>query len=517
MGSTIKVIHLLATTILCIASAIVALAARPVLAVPQQAVITGPSILYDAPGLGIELEVPAPIYTTRQEWAKIPTATKEALKGKELSPQGYNGGSQTYWVLTAELSRTNLMTEIIVSGQKNKLGSPASTLIGKEIVDYMTGWFQFWKVIKNRNPPADSYALVNGNPGGTDPWVVNWNVPIGDPLYSFQPQVTAAMPMEGVLQLLSDAKADVKTNVLINHDLPYNKKIIVLTKKDFMGFATIRPADVTDEFLGFFSLLTTYCVVASEGDRVNGPKRGLNIMPRTNFLTMYNMFARDKLQEAFANSQSLYSIVRTVAALHSARDIQDLRFLWKPEDLRNDVSENWPEKDLNRETGNLAVKLFLDTLQGLNTRQLDLLMLMDKMVRHGQIGGLDDRVEGVYQARAKPAPIFEFRDLEPVPSTQLPSRIIAFNEKVIELHKQVASPTSLDPQEAQQQSNTNSEHQGQRLTATESIAAAERHKCGTESENGKPGAGDRREDQVWWLLPFIRRYSGLSKLYPADL
>ena len=38
-------------------------------------------------------------------------------------------------------------------------------------------------------------------------------------------------------------------------------------------------------------------------------------------------------------------------------------------------------------------------------------MLMDRMVRHSQIGGLGDQMEGVYGALQKPAPIFECRDL----------------------------------------------------------------------------------------------------------
>lgn len=129
---------------------------------------------------------------------------------------------------------------------------------------------------------------------GANPWDVNWRQPIKEAV--FQPQVTAAMSMEGVLQVLKDGKAQVSADVLINLGHVYNQKIFVVTAESFKPFIAIRFSDVNDEFLGFFSLLITYCVAATEGDPAHGPKCGLNIMPRTNLLSMSKMFARDKLQ-----------------------------------------------------------------------------------------------------------------------------------------------------------------------------------------------------------------------------
>ena len=260
----------------------------------------------------------------------------------------------------------------------------------------------------------------------------------------FQPQVTVAMPMEGVLQVLKDGKAQVQSDVLINMGQAYNQKIIVVTENSFRSFGRIRSIDINDEFLGFFSLLTSYCVAASEGEPAHGPKRGLNIMPRTNFLTMYNTFARDKLQDQFAVVFSLYDIIRIIAALEPNRnlDIAKMKFKWKPQDLRKPIDETWPGKAAVMQSGELTVKKFLDTLQPLSedTEQLDLLMLMDRMVRHGQIGGLGGRMEGVYGALHKPALIFEFRDLANVNGVALAERMEQFERRVVVLHAKATHP-----------------------------------------------------------------------------
>ena len=316
--------------------------------------------------------------------------------------------------------------------------------------------------------------------------------------------------MEGVLQVLKDGKAGTQADVLINRGQAYNQKIIVVTKDSFKPFLDIRQIDINDEFLGFFSLLISYCVAASEGEPAHGPKRGLNIMPRTNFLTMYNKFARDKLKELFKFSTSLYDIVRVIAAVEPGRklDIANMKFKWKPQDLRNPIDETWPGKDDDMKSGELTVKKFLDTLQPLppDAPQLDLLMLMDRMVRHGQIGGYGDRMEGVYGSTNRPAPIFEFRDLENVNRANLADRMAAFNRQVVALHAKATGPTlgmyrdkakhsssdnvevkvliksPPDQQDSGQENNAKSEYQDQKLEATESTPPpAKQHNCEPET------------------------------------
>ncbi|EHK20040.1 uncharacterized protein TRIVIDRAFT_68618 [Trichoderma virens Gv29-8] len=511
MRSIIKPTYLIATTILCTAPAAIAIPFQ------QQVLTNGINAAYVTPGLGVEFEVISVSYdSTKKVWDAFDTLEREALKGKKVTPQGFSGGPQTNWKLTAEISPQNLITEIIVDGEQNKVGAGTSALIGGEIANYMTNW---WALCGGGGCLAD----VQGDPVAANPWKVKWRLAIDSPLFVFYPQVTTAMPMEGVLQVLEDSKIQNKGNILINQGSDYNTQIILLTAESFGAFKAIRREDIDAEFLGFFSLLTSYCAIASEGKPEHGPKRGLNIMPRTNFLTMYKAFASHKLQAQFAQGTSLYDIVRELASKGSngKQTIEGKKFKWLPEDLRRDIVEEWPGKAAARASGNLPVKEFLDTLQPLppSTLQLDLLMLMDEMVRHGQIGGLGDRMEGVYGASEKPAPIFEFRDLMPVKKGDLATRLEQFDQQVVALHRKVTHPT-LDRQETGQKSNAKSEHQDQKFKTTEGTVPppAKQHSCETETEAEKPRQGvTPPKDESWWLLSVIRHYSGPSKWFPTEL
>ena len=251
------------------------------------------------------------------------------------------------------------------------------------------------------------------------------------------PQATAAMPLEGLLQVLKDGK-DKKDNVLANKGADYNNKIVIPTKDSFKIFGKIKPDDITDEFLGFFALLTTYCTVAKDNDENFGPKRSLNIMPRTDFLAMYKRFIEEKLRAEISEcGNSLYTIVATVSNV-PINQLKDYEFKWKPDDLRNKVDQDWDGKDDMIKKGRLRVDKFLDTLQmndKVAKKQLDLLKLMDLSTRHGQIGGLNDRFESVVDHPDHAAPIFEFRDLEQISGKDVPDRMGKYEDKAIELHK----------------------------------------------------------------------------------
>ena len=240
-----------------------------------------------------------------------------------------------------------------------------------------------------------------------NPWAALWPKPETkfDQL-RISPQVTAALPLGGLLQVLKDAK-DRKDNVLANKGAPYNSKIVIATEESFKDFGKIKPNDITDEFLGFFSLLTTYCIVANDNDERYGPKRSLNIMPRTDFLGMYKKFIDEKLRAEISEcGNSLYTIVSTVSGVSKDKS-KDYEFKWKPDDLRNKVDQDWDGKHDMIKKGRLGVNKFLDTLQmndKVKKKQLDLLELMDLSTRHGQIGGLNDSMESVVDHPSSPAP-----------------------------------------------------------------------------------------------------------------
>ena len=62
-------------------------------------------------------------------------------------------------------------------------------------------------------------------------------------------------------------------------------------------------------------------------------------MPRTNFLTIYNTFAQDKLREQFdlGTSSSLYNIIHEIANAESGTsiDIATMKFKWNLEDFES--------------------------------------------------------------------------------------------------------------------------------------------------------------------------------------
>lgn len=110
------------------------------------------------------------------------------------------------------------------------------------------------------------------------------------------------MPLEGLLEILSDTKAK-KDNPLVSKETRYSDKIIILKKDDFKSFDKIKSEDITDEFLGYFSLLTSYCVVAKYNDLKEGPKRSLPIMPRTDFVAQYMQFVEKSWRISFATAR----------------------------------------------------------------------------------------------------------------------------------------------------------------------------------------------------------------------
>src|SRR5689334_16874675 len=81
-------------------------------------------------------------------------------------------------------------------------------------------------------------------------------------------------------------------------------KIKILTKNDFKSFSKIKAKDITDEFLGIISLLTSYCVLADFSDPRKGPKHLLLIMPRTDFVTQYTKVIEQKLREQLSDKKT---------------------------------------------------------------------------------------------------------------------------------------------------------------------------------------------------------------------
>jgi hypothetical protein len=73
---------------------------------------------------------------------------------------------------------------------------------------------------------------------------------------------------------------------------------------------------------------------------------------------------------------------------------------------------------------------------------MDLLKLMDKTMRHSQIGSLTNRMEPLL-GTSKLVPIFEFRELDKVSGPNLGAAMGSYEDKVIEYHRKF-SKRSMD-------------------------------------------------------------------------
>lgn len=256
------------------------------------------------------------------------------------------------------------------------------------------------------------------------------------------------MPLGAILDILSDTKSGTQ-NPLASEGALYRSRLSILTINDFQSFKKIKESDITDDFLGFFSLLTSYCALADFTDPKQGPKHLLPVMPRTDFVTQYNTFIQPKLAAQLSQKKtlsrklktSLYDIVETVSGVGD--QLAEKTFKWKVGPV-TEVSEDWIGKAEDLEAGTLEVQKFLNYLQGYDPAtkttlvQMDLLQLMDKALRHGQIGGYGSKMETIL-GTSKLVPIFEFRELQPVKGPALSATMGSYEDKVIAYHEQFAS------------------------------------------------------------------------------
>lgn len=258
------------------------------------------------------------------------------------------------------------------------------------------------------------------------------------------------MPLEGLLEILSDTKQK-RENPLVSKFTRNSDKITILKKDDFKPFDRIKSEDITDEFLGYFSLLTSYCVVAKYNEPKEGPKRSLPVMPRTDFVAQYIQFVEKKLEAQLCDGKtSLYDIVQKV----SGRDdkLAGEKFRWTP-GIKREIDESWKGMEDDLKDGTLEVEKFLNYIQGYDKKadeklepQMDLVKLMDRSTRHGQIGSLNERMETVL-GTDKPAAIFEFRELAQAIGDGLGVTMESYENQVINYHKKAPKKRSIHVRE----------------------------------------------------------------------
>ncbi|KAF2690758.1 hypothetical protein K458DRAFT_382335 [Lentithecium fluviatile CBS 122367] len=148
-------------------------------------------------------------------------------------------------------------------------------------------------------------------------------------------------------------------------------------------------------------------------------------MPRTDFVAQYTKFIEPKLKDQLSDKKtSLYNTIEKASGAGKAGD---------------------------HEAGTLEVEQFLKYVQGVyitvtkTLTKMNLVKLMDKTMRHGQIESLGSKMETIL-GTSELVPIFEFRELAPVLGSAFGAAMGSYENKVIEYHKQFAK-RSIDVQE----------------------------------------------------------------------
>ena len=395
---------------------------RPASAAPLHLARDGLARRAGKPGIGVELEMKN--INIIGPGKQLVGGKREAIKGAVMTPVGFAGAPKLNWALTAEVGDSNVLPEAIVDGLKNKVGDLKTKVIGEQIYQFFVSAPKFlfisvgFLLLLTRLVLQKEWApcLAKGckvNIKGFDnlgEWTVKWPAqPLDLNRFPFGPQVTTAMPLGAVLKILSDAKAkNTARNPLASSGALDAARIKILTKKDFASFTKISLSDIDEEFLGFFSLLTSYCVLAKFTDPKKGPKHLLPVMPRTDFSAQYNKFIEPKLKKQFLDKKTslLDAIVKVSGNAQLAREA----FRWNA-GTTTKIPDDWADKANNLATGKLEIEDFINHIQGFDEKtkkslpKMDLLKLMDRAMRHGQIGSLNNKMEPILDS-IKEAPIF---------------------------------------------------------------------------------------------------------------
>ena len=143
-------------------------------------------------------------------------------------------------------------------------------------------------------------------------WTISQSIP--PTTITWQYQITAPMPLEAIGDLMAAARASY-TEPPVNL-LASTKRYagyLVYVSADFFqsapnGAPTNPPADV----LGFFSLVLSYAKSA-DGSVNRSPKFLTSIMPRTSFITMFNLIKSGLGDGLKSGPDALYEIVKVLA------------------------------------------------------------------------------------------------------------------------------------------------------------------------------------------------------------
>ena len=154
-------------------------------------------------------------------------------------------------------------------------------------------------------------------------WTPNSPNPRSTTQFIWYPHVTAPLPLQSIQGLIVKAVA-LEENPLLPHAATetftqsvLGRNFIAVKRSFFQSPATgINPNYVTDDMLGFFSMVLSYAKHADDAYIDESPKNLLSIMPRTDFTTLFNTIRRFVPGTNYPSSWrpgSLYSLIKILA------------------------------------------------------------------------------------------------------------------------------------------------------------------------------------------------------------
>ncbi|KAF2202720.1 hypothetical protein GQ43DRAFT_301467 [Delitschia confertaspora ATCC 74209] len=296
----------------------------------------------DDPGIGVELEWRGGVLLNPDQRANDAKKNNDVLakvKGSKLIVKGKKTFTDQ-WKLTAEHSPTidndglkNILYEWIILGEVVKLNKDKNQLpsIAEDIQQSLLDW----------NPKAGDKVSIDGfEEDKWGAWAVDQPKTFTADAVTFGVQVTAPLPLSAVYDLFKAIDGNDRSNPF----LPGGRKYVwIVDKNDIKKLDVMDDTDIDDNVLGFFTLVMSYVKAAKmkgASMKDNGPKQLINIMPRTDFGTMFKLYIKDKLdggrkcRQKKKEDVNLFTIARDLAKkgnFISEKEMNDLQFMWCPQ------------------------------------------------------------------------------------------------------------------------------------------------------------------------------------------
>ncbi|KAH8433923.1 uncharacterized protein LDX57_011559 [Aspergillus melleus] len=370
-------------------------------------------------------------------------------KGSSGLHDSHPGNDWSLTVDTTNNMKGKLTGEYILNGKTIKLGTGRAGKAAKEVHnDFVSHYipipqaifinFTFNQQMGWKYSPNEKVTI----PTAKDKKCREWSVdgPKSDltkGMLMWQYQVTAPLSLGAVNEVISIAKNGGKNPLLRDGDFA-SKKALVWVNEDF--FQAIpegnKPKDVSADAMGFLSLIVSYVKGAQNRlEQDQSPKTQIAIMPRSNFVTLYQ-----DAKDGFKGD--LYKLVTLLTCYQNGEGKEvlfDNRFCdgdMKNPKPRKDIDEmaymklkGVNPKTKKREDREVKLREWMDGL----SKGEDLLSYADEVI-DGQIGGLKSAREELLNSK-RLVPLFEFRDIGAVSSNRFQKVVDDIEDSLVTLHK----------------------------------------------------------------------------------